>query len=175
MKLAVVMLTVLACSPEPASTVVEVPPPTLPSPPLATAAPLPPVVATPRAECEPPPSLAGCTEVARVRVGPIQPSSPSCSLDLRAGERQRGTLLRCPSGAVVRFDSGTFSGTFGGESISTCAKTKFPYRGCIWESVQRIEGPRSALQFTYAERVIEGHDCPGTPCTAYARIEVETP
>lgn len=172
MKLAVVTLGLLACSPEPASTVVEIPPPALPSPPPPTS--LPPAATIARAECEPPPSLAGCKEVAHARVGPLHASSPTCSIDTRLGGGEIGTLLLCPSGPVIRFPRGAiFSGDKArSDSLRVCAKTKFPYQGCIWESTQRITGVPSTYRFEYSERVVEGHDCPGTPCTASATIEL---
>ena len=174
MKLAALMLPLVACSPEPTSTVVELPPAALPSPPPATATSLPPTSTLARAECAPPPSLAGCKEVARARVGPIQASSATCSIDTRLGDGEVGTLLLCPSGAVIRFPrGGIFSGDEArSDSIRVCAKTKFPYRGCMWESTQRITGVSNTLRFEYSERVVEGHDCEGAPCTASATIEL---
>lgn len=176
MKRVVATLSLLACAPEPSSTVVEIAPAALPSPPPAAAAPLPPVSARPRGPCEAPPSLAGCVEVARVRVGRFEMSSPTCSLDARVRVGEIGSVLRCPTGAVVRFRDATFAGSFAGVSMSACMTTLFPFGGCVWESTQRIEGaPGRDLELVYFERPLENDSCEGVPCVARAGLELVRP
>ena len=178
---------VAACSPSASSTVVEIAPPEpLPQPTATATVALPQVQARPLAACEAPANLAGCTEMARLRVGRVDVSSPTCFVDTKVHQGDEGRLLRCPTGAVAVFSRVSFAGPWGetgvdrqGRSLSaidTCLRTQFPFSdGCTWETMQRMHGGPSSIEYTYAERPITGGRCAPSSCRARADVEVEEP
>ncbi len=163
-----------ACSPAPSSTVVEVPPTELPTAPQPTVGgTLQQTRAPTLAECEAPRTLDGCNEIARVRAGDLELSSPTCYVDARVHAGETGRVLQCPSGTVIAFRGATFAGTYDSRSVNVCMKTQFPFSdGCTWQTVQRIRGGDGAFEFTYAERPISGGSCASSSCTARADIQL---
>ena len=165
----------VACAHD-ASTVVEIPPAPLPEPSVTVQVALP--QAAPRAAgaCEAPADLAGCTEMARLRVGRVELSSPTCFVDAKVHEGDRGRLVKCASGAVAVFSRVSFAGAWNESGIDTCLRTQFPFEdGCTWQTMQRVRGGPSVLEFTYAEHPVSGVRCLPSTCTARADIEVEEP
>jgi hypothetical protein len=157
------------------STVVEIPPAPLPQP-VVTAQVALPQTSRAVASCEVPPDLAGCTEMARLRVGRVELSSPTCWVDAKVHAGDQGRLLRCASGAVAVFSRVSFGGAWRDDGIDTCLRTQFRYSdGCTWETMQRMRGGPSIIEYTYAERPIAGDSCAPNTCTARADVEVYQP
>jgi hypothetical protein len=163
----------VACSPAPAATIVEIPPAPLPQSPVEQ------IVArqahfAPSSHCEAPRDLSSCTELARLRVGHVELSSPTCWVDAKVSEGESGRLLRCPSGTVVVFGRVSFAGPASSEMVETCLRTEFPFEdGCRWETLQRVSGAPDGLVYTYSEKPISGARCAPSWCRARANIEVQ--
>jgi len=137
---------------------------------------LPQVHARPLAACEAPRDLAGCKEEARLRVGRVELSSPTCFVDAKVRQGDEGRLLRCPSGAVAVFPRASFAGAWGEAGVDTCVRTEFPFSdGCTWETMQRMRGGPSAIEYTYGERPVSGGRCAPSSCKARADVEVREP
>jgi hypothetical protein len=154
---------------------VEIPPAPLPQSPVAQ------LVqrqahSAPISYCEAPRDLAGCTEMARLRVGRVELSSPTCWVDAKVRAGDEGRLMKCASGAVAVFSRFSFAGTWGEGGIDTCLRTEFPYEdGCRWETMQRMRGGPSSIEYTYAEKPIAGERCAPSWCRARADVEVLPP
>jgi len=114
--------------------------------------------------------------MAKLRVGRVQLSSRTCFVDSKVHEGDQGRLLRCPSGAVAVFSRYSFAGRWGEEGVDTCLRTQFPFSdGCTWETMQRVRGGPSVLEFTYIEHPLSGNSCASSSCTARADVEVSDP
>jgi len=164
-----------ACGAGSRATVVEVAPQELPAPVVtASAAPVvsPQSLPTRLATCEPPLETRQCVEVARVRVGAIALSSPTCVVDLVVKEGDVGHVMKCPEGAFVAFDHGRFGGTYDGIVLDSCTTTTYPFSdGCTWETTQRIVGRAdTSMRFSYHERAVAGKNCSPAACTATADL-----
>jgi hypothetical protein len=78
--------------------------------------------------------------------------------------------------AVAVFSRVSFAGSWGDDGIDTCLRTEFPFNdGCRWETMQRMRGGPSAIEYTYAEKPIVGDQCAPSSCRARADIEVREP
>ena len=164
-----------ACSPASSSTVVEIAPPApLPQPVVTAQVAL--AQPPPLAACEAPRDLADCTAIARLSVGRVEMSSPTCFVDAKVHRGDQGRLMRCPSGVVAVFSRASFAGPWSESGVDACLRTQFPFNdGCTWETMQRVRGGPTALEFTYVERPISGNSCAPSSCTARADIEVYEP
>jgi hypothetical protein len=167
----------VACGSGSASTVVEIAPPApLPQPTVTATVALQQQQARPLAACQAPSDLTGCTEMARLRVGRMQLSSPTCFVDAKVHEGDQGRLMKCASGAVAVFSRVSFAGPWGQTGIDTCLRTQFPFSdGCTWETMQIMRGGPSAIEYTYSERAIAGEQCAPSSCRARADVEVYEP
>lgn len=109
-------------------------------------------------------------------MGRVTLSSPTCFVDAKVHEGDQGRLLRCPSGAVAVFSRVSFAGAWGETGIDTCMRTQFPFSdGCTWETMQRMRGGPSVIEYSYAERPISGDQCAPSSCRARADVEVQEP
>jgi hypothetical protein len=76
----------------------------------------------------------------------------------------------------VVFPNATFAGTFRDRGVDACLRSEFPYSdGCTWETMQRVRGGASVMEFTYAEKPIRGTSCAPAACRARADIELYAP
>ena len=124
----------MACGSGSASTVVEIAPPQPLPQPTVTAQVALAQTARPLAACEAPRDLAGCTEMARLRVGRVELSSPTCFVDAKVHAGVQGRLMKCASGAVAVFSRSSFAGVGVETRVDTCLRTQFPFNdGCTWE------------------------------------------
>lgn len=173
----IVVVGLMACSPA-APTVVEIAPPqALPQPP----SPVNQLTArqfhsAPISYCEAPRDLSICKEMARLRVGHVETSSPTCFVDAKVHDGDEGRLVQCPSGVVAVFSRVAFAGMRGEGGVDACLRTEFPFNdGCRWETMQRMRGGPSSIEYTYAEKPVVGDHCAPSSCTARADVEVYEP
>ena len=114
--------------------------------------------------------------MAKLRVGRVDLSSPTCFVDAKVREGDRGRLLRCPSGAVAVFSRVSFAGPWRDRGIDTCLRTQFVFTDdCTWQTMQRLRGGPSVITYTYSEGAISGDQCTLSTCTARADVEVSEP
>jgi hypothetical protein len=122
----------------------------------------------------PPPSIASCTAVAYVRVGPIT-SDPNCYLDTKVRAGEVGRLMQCPSGAIVVFEDATFVGDSADGYVNVCKSTTYDFPegdDCTWRTEQRIQGSvAGALSFSYVEGPVAGGSCT-LACRAHSSLEI---